>query len=51
MMLDILGIKIDRVELSDSDRKLYQQWMDAKAAKDFATADNLREQLQQRGIM
>ncbi|MBQ6654363.1 MAG: cysteine--tRNA ligase [Erysipelotrichaceae bacterium] len=51
MMLDILGIRIDKLEFSDEDKKLYQQWMDAKAAKDFATADSLREQLQQRGIL
>ena len=51
MMLDILGIKIDRLELSEKDKALYQKWMDAKAAKDFATADGLREELQQRGIL
>ncbi|MBO4219149.1 MAG: cysteine--tRNA ligase [Erysipelotrichaceae bacterium] len=51
MMLDILGIKIDKIVMSEEDKNLYKQWLAAKSAKDFATADVLREQLQQRGVM
>ena len=51
MMLDVLGIKVEKMELSEDDKQLYQKWMDAKSAKDFATADSLREELQKRAIL
>ena len=51
MMLDILGINIAKVELTAEDKALYQKWLDAKAVKDFATADALRVQLQERNVL
>ena len=51
MMLDILGINIAKVELTAEDKQLYQKWLDAKAVKDFATADALRVQLQERNVL
>ena len=50
-MLEILGVMIPVLTLSEEDRKLYQAWMDAKAVKDFAKADEVRAQLIERGIL
>ena len=50
-MLEILGVMIPVLTLSEDDRALYQAWMDAKAQKDFAKADEVRAQLMERGIL
>lgn len=50
-MLSVLGIFIDEVRLTDEDRELYQKWNEAKAVKDFATADQYRAKLQERHII
>ncbi len=50
-MLGILGIFIDKVVLSDEDREIYAKWNEAKAAKDFETADKYRKQLMEKGIL
>ena len=50
-MLEILGVMIPVLTLSEEDRTLYQAWMDAKAQKDFAKADEVRAQLMERGIL
>ena len=50
-MLEILGVMIPVLTLSDDDRALYQAWMAAKAEKDFAKADEVRAQLMERGIL
>lgn len=44
-MLHNLGVMIEPVVLSETDRGLFEQWNQAKAAKDFALADQLRQQL------
>lgn len=50
-MLEILGVMIPVLTLSEDDRALYQAWMNAKAQKDFAKADEVRAQLMERGIL
>ena len=50
-MLEVLGVMIPVLTLSEEDRTLYQAWMDAKAQKDFAKADEVRAQLMERGIL
>lgn len=50
-MLDILGIKIDKIILNDEDKDIYQKWNDAKAIKDFESADKYRAILMEKGII
>ena len=50
-MLEILGIFIDKVILSDEDKDTYNKWNEAKAAKDFETADKYRSVLMEKGIL
>ncbi len=51
MMLDVLGIKVERIVLGDDDKALYAKWNEAKKEKDFETADILRSELMGRGIL
>jgi len=50
-MMSILGIFFEQVTVTAADRKLYDDWMQAKAAHDFTAADGLRAQLQQRHLI
>lgn len=50
-MLEILGIFIKKVVLTDEDKDLYANWNQAKAEKDFAKADVYRNQLIEKGIL
>ena len=50
-MLEVLGIYVDRVVLSDEDKQLYAAWNEAKKEKDFEKADVYRNQLTERGIL
>ena len=49
--LDILGIAYKNVSLSDEDKEIYHKWEEAKKAKDFTAADEMREKLMERGIL
>lgn len=49
--MNVLGIVLPDMTLSDDDKKVYQEWMDAKSVKDFEKADELRAQLSQKGIL
>lgn len=49
--MNVLGIVLPDMTMSDDDKKMYQEWMDAKSVKDFKKADELREQLSQKGIL
>lgn len=48
--MNVLGIVLPDMTMSDDDKKMYQEWMDAKSVKDFKKADELRTQLSQKGI-
>ena len=50
-MFYVLGLKIDYVKLDQNDRDLYQQYLEAKAEKNFAKSDDIRHILMQKGIM
>lgn len=49
--MNVLGIVLPDILMSDDDKKMYQEWMDAKSVKDFEKADELRAQLSQKGIL
>ena len=50
-MLNVLGIEMERITLSEEDKQLHQAWRTAVKAKDFDTADTYRAQLIERGIL
>ena len=50
-MLDLLGITVDEVNVTDEDRALFAKWNEAKAAKDFAAADQYRAKLTEKGLL
>lgn len=50
-MLHVLGIQLDKIVLSEADKALYHAWNEAKAKKDFDSADQYRAQLIERGIL
>ena len=49
--MNVLGIVLPDMTMSLDDKKMYQEWMDAKSVKDFKKADGLRAQLSQKGIL
>ena len=49
--MNVLGIVLPDMTMSDEDKKMYQEWMDAKSVKDFEKADKLRTELSQKGIL
>lgn len=50
-MLNILGIYIEEVKMSEDDLNIYRKWNDAKAIKDYENADKYRSQLIEKGIL
>ena len=50
-MLEVLGIFINKVELTSEDKEIYNKWNKAKADKDFETADKYRNELTAKGIL
>ena len=50
-MLDILGITVDRIELTEEDRQLFDGWNAAKKEKDWDKADTYRNALSQKGLL
>ncbi|MBQ6559343.1 MAG: cysteine--tRNA ligase [Erysipelotrichaceae bacterium] len=49
--LTILGIRYPEMKLTEEDREIYRLWNEAKAAKDFETADKYRTVLTEKGIL
>lgn len=49
--MNVLGIVLPDMTMSLDDKKMYQEWMEAKSIKDFKKADELRTQLSQKGIL
>lgn len=49
--MNVLGIVLPDMTMSLDDKKMYQEWMEAKSVKDFKKADELRAQLSQKGIL
>lgn len=50
-MLSILGIDIKYVRLNTADKKLYEEYLSAKAKKDFSLSDKLRAELIEKKII
>ena len=50
-MLNILGIDIKKVVLTEEDKEIYNNWNKAKQEKDFEKADVYRKQLMEKGIL
>lgn len=50
-MLEILGIRIAEITMTQDLRATYKAWLDAKAEKNFDVADSLRKVLQDAGIL
>jgi len=50
-MFYVLGLDIEYTKLSDDDIKLYKEYLESKANKDFAKSDELRKILIDRKIM
>ena len=50
-MFSILGLEIPFVILNDEDKKLYQDYLNYKANKDFENSDKLRVVLMEKGIL
>lgn len=50
-MLNILGIVVEKPEVSDEDRALYARWNEARANKDFTAADECRKALAEKGLL
>lgn len=49
-MCRVFGLEIDLKPLTQEEKKLVQNWNNARTAKDFATADKLRSEIQELGI-
>ena len=50
-MLDVLGITVETIQVSEEDRELYRKWNEAKKAKDFTAADEYRAELSKKGLL
>ena len=50
-MLDILGIVADKPVIGEAEKELFAKWNQAKADKDFATADVYRQELMGKGLL
>ena len=50
-MLDVLGIAIPVITLSEEQKALFARWNEAKALKDFTAADEARQQLIAQGLL
>lgn len=50
-MLNVLGIRVEKVQLSDEDKELFTAWNTAKKEKDFARADEYRMKLTEKGLL
>lgn len=50
-MLEILGIEVQTIKVSQEDREIYVSWQEAKKNKDFELADQFRNQLQEKGLI
>jgi len=51
VILDILGVKLEYNKLTEENRKLYENWLNAKKNKDFDLADSYREILSKNGVL
>ncbi len=50
-MLDVLGVKLEDVEITYEDKSNYQKYLEARANKDFAVSDIYRNKLLAKGLL
>ena len=50
-MLGILGIVVEKPEITEEDREMFAKWNAAKAEKNFAEADIWRGRLAEKGLL
>ena len=50
-MFDLLGLVFDEVILSDDDKKLLDNYDEAKANRDFVTSDLIRAKLIEKNLL
>lgn len=50
-MLEVLGIVVDKVDLNEEDKELFNKWNEAKENKDFTSADEYRNALTMKGLL
>lgn len=50
-MMDVLGIKLEKVVVSKEDKQIYQAWLAAKKERNFDQADQYRNILQEKGLI
>ncbi len=50
-MLTNLGLIVEKPVVTDEDREIFKAWNEAKAAKDFDSADIYRKQLMEKGLI
>ena len=50
-MLAVLGITVDKIVIDEEGKELFAKWNEAKAQKDFASADVYRAKLMEKGLL
>ncbi|HEY4537996.1 MAG TPA: cysteine--tRNA ligase [Erysipelothrix sp.] len=50
-MMEVLGLQINLPQLSDADKKLFEQWKTLKTEKRYDEADKLRQILSEKGYL
>ncbi len=50
-MLEVLGITVEKITVDEEGRELFAKWNEAKAQKDFASADVYRAKLMEKGLL
>ena len=50
-MFYVLGLDIQYVKMSEEDKAIYNEYLEAKNAQDYAKSDELRKKLLEKGIM
>ena len=50
-MLNVLGIVVDKPVIGETDKELFAKWNQAKADKDFDSADKYRNELAEKGLL
>ena len=50
-MLDVLGIVVDKPVIGETEKELFAKWNQAKADKDFDSADKYRNELAEKGLL
>ncbi len=50
-MLNVLGIVVDKPVIGETEKELFAKWNQAKADKDFNSADKYRNELAEKGLL